>query len=201
MQAPVAIQEDHQRAVAAPHPSRVRIRRKPPLFYRGRAVLGHTVRQAVVDRERLDSVPGYRPYPAGMSDITTGQLASRAGVNVESLRYYERTGLLDAPPRTASGYRRYPMDAVRRLRFIKRAQGLGFTLGEIKELLELQTHPESTCADIRRRAEGKIDDVNRRLRELKALRAALVALTRACAGSGPTTDCSILHMLEGKETT
>lgn len=136
-----------------------------------------------------------------MSEITTGQLALRAGVNVESLRYYERTGLLDAPPRTASGYRKYPMDAVRRLRFIKRAQGLGFTLAEIRELLDLQMRPEATCADIRDRAETKIADVDRRLRELEALRAALVALTRACAGSGPTTDCSILHMLEDEGPT
>lgn len=136
-----------------------------------------------------------------MSDITTSQLASRVGVNVESLRYYERTGLLDVPPRTASGYRRYPDEAVRRLRFIKRAQGLGFTLAEVKELLDLQMRPEATCADVRSRAQAKIEDVDRRLRELKALRAALVALTRACVGSGPTTECSILHMLEDEGAT
>ena len=136
-----------------------------------------------------------------MPEITTGKLAARAGVNVETIRYYERNGLLEAPPRSASGYRQYSADAVRRLRFIKRAQGLGFTLPEIRELLDLQMRPDATCADVRSRAEAKIEDVDRRLRELTALRVALVAVTHACIGSGPTSQCSILQMLDDRETT
>jgi len=131
-----------------------------------------------------------------MNDMTSGQLAARAGVNVETVRYYERNGLLAPPPRSAAGYRRYPGEAVRRLRFIKRAQALGFTLEEVRELLDLQARPNATCADVRGRAEAKIVDVDRRLGELKALRAALVAVTRACRGSAPTSRCSILQMLE-----
>lgn len=136
-----------------------------------------------------------------MNDFTTGQLASRARVNVETIRYYERNGLVEEPPRSASGYRKYPADSVERLRFIKRAQSLGFSLQEIKELLELRMRPDVGCADIRRRAQAKLEDVDRRLRELRALRASLVQLTRDCAGSGPVSNCSILQSLGEEERT
>lgn len=136
-----------------------------------------------------------------MIDFTTGQLASRARVNVETIRYYERNGLVEEPPRSASGYRKYPADSVERLRFIKRAQSLGFSLQEIKELLELRMRPDADCADIRRRAQAKLEDVDRRLRELRALRASLVQLTHDCAGSGPVSNCSILQSLGEEERT
>jgi MerR family mercuric resistance operon transcriptional regulator len=134
-----------------------------------------------------------------MTQLTSGRLALRGGVNVETLRYYERNGLLEPPPRSAAGYRHYPIDAVRRLRFIKRAQGLGFTLAEIKELLALQARPDATCAEVRSLAKAKIEDVDRRLRDLKALRASLVEVARACAGVGPSAGCSILQTLSDKE--
>ena len=86
-----------------------------------------------------------------MSPLRSGELAKQAGVNVETLRVYERKGILPQPPRRASGYREYPPDAVDRIRFIKRAQELGFTLKEIKELLELGADPQTTCADLRAR--------------------------------------------------
>jgi MerR family mercuric resistance operon transcriptional regulator len=91
-----------------------------------------------------------------MRHLKTGELAKRAGVNVETLRFYERKGLLPEPQRRASGYRDYPEESVTRIRFIKRAQGLGFSLDEIHELLALRVKPKSPCAEVRDVVEKKI---------------------------------------------
>jgi Hg(II)-responsive transcriptional regulator len=131
--------------------------------------------------------------------MMTSELARRAGVNVETLRFYERKGLLPEPPRRASGYRQYPADDVRRIRFIKRAQELGFTLGEVRELLALRVRPGTTAADVRERAQRKLTDVRRKMAELAAIERALVKLTESCDGRGPTGECPILHHLEGGE--
>lgn len=88
----------------------------------------------------------------GSERLTIGGLAKNGAVNVETIRYYERQGLLPEPPRSSSGYRVFSMESVARIRFIKRAQGLGFSLNEIKELLSLRVDPNSTTADVRRRA-------------------------------------------------
>ncbi|HJT70811.1 MAG TPA: MerR family DNA-binding protein [Terriglobales bacterium] len=133
-----------------------------------------------------------------MEGLTTAKLAKEGGVNVETIRYYERHGLLPVPPRSASGYRRFSADYVARLRFIRNAQELGFTLKEVKELLNLRVKPRSSCADVRRKAEAKIADVDDKFRRLQAIRDALVRMTETCNGSGPLTSCSILEALNGQ---
>lgn len=133
-----------------------------------------------------------------MEGFTTAKLAKEGGVNVETIRYYERQGLLPKPPRTPSGYRLFSADSVQRLRLVRRAQELGFTLNEIKELLALKVRRGSSCADVRRKAEAKIADVDAKIRHLQAIRAALHEITATCSGNGPVTNCSILEALNGK---
>src|SRR5260370_2214429 len=116
-----------------------------------------------------------------MEGLTTAKRDNEGGVNVETIRYYERHGLLPKPPRTHSGYRIFSDDAVTRLRFIKHAQDLGFSLKEIKELLSLRVRPGSSCADVRRKAEAKIVDVDQKIQHLQAIKGALVGLTGACS--------------------
>lgn len=130
-----------------------------------------------------------------MADLRTGQLAGEAGVNVETLRFYERKGLLPEPPRRGAGYRAYPPETVERIRFIKRAQALGFTLAEIRELLELGTDDRTTCADVKQRAEAKIDEVQCKIADLNAMKKALGRLAEACPGTGPTDRCPILGLV------
>lgn len=131
-----------------------------------------------------------------MSTLKTGELAKQAGVNVETLRFYEREGLLPEPPRRVSGYREYPSDTVQRIRFIQRAKELGFTLREIKGLLELRVDPETTCAEVREQARQKITDVKRKISDLERIERALNKLMNSCRGSGPIDDCPILKHLE-----
>ena len=130
-----------------------------------------------------------------MNDLKAGDVARRAGVNVQTLRYYERRGLLPAPRRTASNYRAYSADSALRVRFVKRAQELGFTLEEIKELLSLRAAPPTRCVDVRRRAEAKVRDIDGRIRMLRRMRGALAKLVGECTGTGPVTDCPILGAL------
>lgn len=130
-----------------------------------------------------------------MTRLTIGRLADRADVGVETIRFYERQGLLPEPPRTQSGYRQYPEDQVDRIRFIKRGQELGFSLAEIREMLALRMDTGSDCGDVRRRAERKITDVEAKLRDLQRIKAALEALTWACVGHGPTSECPILDAM------
>src|SRR5439155_25689920 len=132
----------------------------------------------------------------GMDRLSTGVVAKQGGVNLETIRYYERRGLLPKPPRTPAGYRAFDAEAVRRLRFIKQAQALGFSLKEVKELLALRVDPRTSCADVRRRAEAKIVDIDEKLRALRAMKRALVRLRAACAGQGPVSECAILESLE-----
>ena len=134
-----------------------------------------------------------------MAAVTTAKLAKEGGVNVETIRYYERHGLLPKVPRTPSGYRQFSADHAVRLRFIRRAQELGFTLKEVKELLAIRVKPGSGCADVRRKAEAKIADVDEKIRDLQAIREALVGMTETCTGRGPATNCSILDALNGRE--
>jgi MerR family copper efflux transcriptional regulator len=134
-----------------------------------------------------------------MAAFTTAKLAKEGGVNVETIRYYERHGLLPKVPRTPSGYRQFTEDHAIRLRFIRRAQELGFTLKEVKELLAIRVKPGSGCADVRRKAEAKIADVDEKIRHLQAIRDALGRMTATCTGRGPVTSCSILDALNGRE--
>jgi DNA-binding transcriptional MerR regulator len=119
--------------------------------------------------------------------LRTGELAERAGVNVQTLRYYERRGLLAAPTRRPSGQRRYPEDAVGLLRTIKAAQRLGFTLAEIEELLDLSQHRRGT-GELHRRAEAKIAEIDARIGQLRQMRQSLLAVLAADCDS--LTDCS-----------
>ena len=132
--------------------------------------------------------------------LTIGHLAKEAGVNLETVRYYERRGLLPKPPRSASGYRLFPSDAARRLRFIRRAQELGFSLMEIRELLSLRVSPTAKSADVRKRAEAKIADIDAKIRSLDSMKTTLRKLTKVCAGCGPIAECPILESLDGEET-
>lgn len=125
--------------------------------------------------------------------LTIGRLAERAGVGIDTVRYYERAGLLPIPPRRASGYRDYPADSVRRLRFIRRAKDLGFTLTEIGELLELSGR--GSVPAIREAARHKLELVEHKLAELQRVRDGLQELIEACPGHGPAEHCPILRAL------
>jgi Hg(II)-responsive transcriptional regulator len=127
--------------------------------------------------------------------IRTGEVAARAGVNIQTLRYYERRGLLKEPPRRSSGFRKYPEEAVRIVRFIKHAQQLGFTLREIDELLQLREDRERTCAQVRRAAEAKIADIDSKLDRLTAVRGALEVLVQSCRYKRATR-CPLIEALD-----
>ena len=132
-----------------------------------------------------------------MTFLTIGQVASRAGVGIDTVRFYEREGLLPKPARTASGYRQFDKAIVVRLQFIQRAKDLGFTLGEIKELLALRVDPGTACDDVKARAETKIADIEEKIRSLQRIKKALVRLTRECCEHDRNSDCPILAALEG----
>ena len=134
-----------------------------------------------------------------MKALTIGQVARHAGVGIETVRFYERQGLLEEPARKQSGYRQYGEDVVARLRFIRRAKELGFSLKEIKELLALRVDPTTTCAEVRSKAAAKVADVEQKIEALRRIRKALVKLTAVCRGRGPTSECPILDALD-KET-
>lgn len=131
-----------------------------------------------------------------MKPLTIGQVAKRAGVGVETVRFYEREGLLEEPIRRSSGYRQYAEDVVARLRFIRRAKELGFSLKEIGDLLALRIDPKATRADVRRQAEAKIADIEAKINDLQRMKSALEKLTVSCRGHGPVKGCPILEALD-----
>ena len=131
-----------------------------------------------------------------MTVLTIGQLARRADVGVETVRFYQRKGLLAEPDRRPSGYRQYDEVVVDRLRFIKRGKELGFTLNEIKDLLSLRLDTSTTCAEVKERAEEKIGDIKAKIRTLQQMKKALVKVTKACSGRGGTSECPILEALD-----
>jgi Hg(II)-responsive transcriptional regulator len=132
----------------------------------------------------------------GHVTLTIGQVANAADVNIQTIRYYERRGLFPKPRRTNAGYRQYEGDAVRRLRFIKHAQALGFSLEEIQELLGLRVHAPSACRTIERKTRQKIAVVAQKVRDLQRLQRTLERLAEACAGRQPTDACPVLETLE-----
>lgn len=134
-----------------------------------------------------------------MNEYSIGRLAKEGGVSIQAIRFYEREGLLSPTARTEAGYRIFQSDTARRIRFIKRAQELGFSLTEIKELLFLRADGHATQAEIRKRAEAKLADVALKIRHLQAIHKSLSLLTESCNGSGPPEDCPILENLDGKE--
>ena len=130
------------------------------------------------------------------TDMTIGQAADRANVNVQTIRYYERRGLLPPARRSASGYRQYSDHNVQRIRFIKRAQALGFSLEDISQLLALRVDPSTNCEEVLQRAEAKLRDMDERIEALRHMRRSLESLARACRDRRTTSDCPILEILE-----
>lgn len=130
--------------------------------------------------------------------LKTGDLADAAGVNIHTVRYYESRGLLPKPPRTGAGYRMYGDEDVKRLRFIRRAQELGFTLEEIGELLALRVVPGAGTG-VRSHTASKIEEIDGKIRDLERIRAKLIELSDACDHHGTHDDCHVLHALEDDE--
>lgn len=128
--------------------------------------------------------------------FTAGVLAKKAGVNGETIRYYERRHLLPAPQRNAAGYRMYSALDLKRLHFITRAKQHGFSLNEIRELLDLKVSPGSRCEDIQTRAIDKIRLIDSKIRELKKIKKALLILSEACSGPVPVDDCPLIKAFD-----
>lgn len=128
--------------------------------------------------------------------MRTRQVAEKAGVNPETLRYYERRGLLPEPPRTDTGYREYPDSAVRVLRFVKRAQVLGFALAEVETLLGLAGGGPDSCDAARELAEAHVADLDRRIIELERMRSALIDLVDSCGRPRHDRSCPLLDAIE-----
>ena len=131
-----------------------------------------------------------------MNTLKIGQLAKQAGVNIETIRYYERRNLIPEPPRLASGYRQYSPDSVARIQFIKRAQGLGFSLTEIADLLTLRVNSDTVCNKVQKQAESKIVDIETRIQMLQRMKTVLSDLVEACRENQPTNECPILTALD-----
>lgn len=134
-----------------------------------------------------------------MPSLRTAEVARLAGVNIETLRFYERKGILAEPPRRASGYRQYPPETVERVRFIKRAQDLGFSLKEIQELLDLRQLTRAKSGRVRQVVEVKLDEIDHKIRDLEAMKQSLTELLSACDGRGSIASCPIIESLSGCE--
>jgi len=159
--------------------------------------------QDPVKESPLAPVPRYRMYLGPMTNeatFSTGQLADAADVGVQTVRYYERIGILPEPERSSGGYRQYRNTDLLRLRFIRSAQELGFTLDEIRELLALRVEEGRSCADVAATADRVIERIDRQMSELDGMRRALAELRRACETETPTGECPILKTLEEDST-
>ncbi len=133
------------------------------------------------------------------TSMTIGRLAERAGVNIDTIRYYERNGLLPAPTRRASGYREYAAADIERLRFIRRAKELGFTLTEIAELLSLTADRHNDMRGVKRKAEERLTQVEHKIKELQRVRRGLQKLIAVCPGHGELARCPIVTALAGSD--
>jgi len=131
-----------------------------------------------------------------MMMLSIGQVAKRTGVTVETMRFYEKQGLITVPQRSDCGYRQYPPEMVKRVRFIQHAKEVGFTLKEIDELLALRRKPGTSCADIKLRAAQKVQEVDQKLNDLKRIRGALQRMIMKCSGRGDLSECPILEELD-----
>ena len=131
--------------------------------------------------------------------MTIGRLAEAAGVNVPTVRYYERRGIIEEPPRTAAGYRQYDEDTVRRIRFIRQAQDLGFTLEEIDRLLSVRVDDPARCGVVEQAARVTLETVESKIGELERLREVLQRVARACDDRVTTSECPVLAVLDEGE--
>ena len=127
--------------------------------------------------------------------LRSGELAKRAGVGVETLRFYERCGLLAEPVRTPTGYRQYSEDQVERVRFIRRARDLAFSIAEIRHFFELSRKPGTECVEFCDAVDAKLDELQERIRELTAKRRALERMRRECTECVPIEECFVLNRL------
>jgi Hg(II)-responsive transcriptional regulator len=134
-----------------------------------------------------------------MVGMKIGEVAARAGVNPQTLRYYERRGLLREPDRSQSGYRSYSPDAVRVVRFVKHAQELGFTLSDIDELLQLAAGEPGTCRAVRALAKTKLAELDRKIAMLRAMRRSLERLVKTCDRPRAQRECPLLQAIEGPQ--
>ncbi len=135
-----------------------------------------------------------------METLTIGRVAKAANVGVETIRFYEREGLIKNPPRRSSGYRAYPPETVSRIQFIRTAKDLGFSLKEIRELLSMRVDPIGSCEEVKALAQSRIADVEERIQVLQGIRHSLRDLITACERRQPTSECPILDCIERKET-
>ena len=124
-----------------------------------------------------------------------GKVAKQIGITVETMRFYEKRGLVDPPARNASGYREYPEGTVQHVVFIKRAKELGFSLQEIKELLALRYLPGTTCREVRAQVVNKMEDIDRKVEDLLAIKKDLAQLASSCPGQGPVSQCPIIDSI------
>lgn len=137
-----------------------------------------------------------------MTGLTIGKLAKETGVGTETIRYYERSGFLPPADRLPSGYRVYDSETVKRLKFIKEAQQLGFTLTEINDLLALTDDPSADCAEVNSRAEVKLSEIEKKISQLEKMRTSLRRIASYCpADEAPLSECSIIRHLYGKSET
>lgn len=132
-----------------------------------------------------------------MESLRTGEVARRAGVNVETLRFYEREGILPEPPRRTSGYREYPPETVDLIRFVKRAQELGFSLKEVHGLLNLRKSPRRAPGKVPHLVKTKIEEIDHKIRDLESMRRALGELLCACEEKSGQASCPIIASLSG----
>jgi MerR family mercuric resistance operon transcriptional regulator len=131
-----------------------------------------------------------------MKLLSIGKVAQQAGVSVETIRFYERKGLIDEPQRKESGYRQYQEDDINKLMFIQHAKTLGFSLNEIRDLMSLRDDASTTSREIKHIAQIKLDDIDEKIRMLRSMRRTLKKLVDQCPGEGPTCECPILEALE-----
>jgi MerR family mercuric resistance operon transcriptional regulator len=135
-----------------------------------------------------------------MQGMTIGKAARTAGVGVETIRFYERKGLIDQPLKPLqAGFRVYPQETLQRIRFIRQAQAIGFSLHEINELLSLRADPAADCSSVRQQASVKLAEVNRKITQLEDIRVALQDLIAACPGRGALRVCSIMETLAASD--
>jgi MerR family transcriptional regulator, copper efflux regulator len=133
-----------------------------------------------------------------MRDLTIGEVARQAGVGVETIRFYERRGLIQQPTKPRErGFRVYAPDQIKRIKFIRQAQQIGFSLREIEELLSLRADPRADCSDVRTQAVAKLEEVSRKIEQLRRIETGLKALIAVCPGQGGIQACSILDTLAG----
>ena len=131
-----------------------------------------------------------------MSLFTIGEVAKQTGISVETVRFYEKQGLITKPQRTSAGYRQYSPEAIRKVHFIRRAKAAGFTLNDIGELLALRREPGASCSDVKQRALKKIAEVDQKIKDLRKIRGALDRLATKCSGTGGLDNCPILEAFE-----